>query len=221
VIFTYGMGNEWDTYPKMEEAGLPVILNGDWNEQDPLGRAEWVKFIALFYDKETEANAFFGKVERRYASFVALAASAPKQPRVLVNAPFQGSWTVAGGRSYMARFIADAGGAYLWSDDGSTGGLTLPVETAYARGLLADFWLNPGAAANLAAVKAADPRFADLPAFKSGRVYNNDARANANGANDYFESGSVNPDIVLGDLISVFNPELLPGWKATYYRRLE
>jgi iron complex transport system substrate-binding protein len=53
-----------------------------------------------------------------------------------------------------------------------------------------------------------------------GRVYANDARVNANGGNDYFESGVMNPDVVLADLVKIFHPELVQDHTLTYYRRL-
>jgi iron complex transport system substrate-binding protein len=220
AIFTFGMGNEWDTYPKMDEAGLPVVMNGDWNEQDPLGRAEWIKFIALFYDREKEANAFFSKTEAEYSRLASLASTAASRPRILVSAPYQGTWAVAGGASYMARFIRDAGGAYLWASDSATGSLVLPVEAVYAAGQAADIWLDPGSALSLAEVRAMDSRFASLPAFVKGAVYNNNARVNPSGANDYFESGAIRPDLVLRDLVSLFHPELVAGPSGVYYQRL-
>lgn len=221
VVFNYGMGNEWDSHPKMLELGLPVVLDGEWNETDPLARAEWAKFIALFYDAEDRAEASFSKVESEYQRLKALAATAKSRPKVLVNAPFQGSWAVSGGRSYMARFIADARGDYLWAGDESTGGLSLGLEAVYEKGLGAEVWLNPGAAGSLAELLSMDRRFAKLPAFSRGEVWANRLRLLPSGANDYFESGVARPDLVLADLIRVLHPELGLGGGFSYYARLK
>lgn len=241
VIFNYGLGNEWDTFPKMQEVGLPVVLLGEWNEQDPLVRAEWAVFIAAFYNKEAEALARLETVRSEYARLKTLAAGAgsagtlpakstapqgtstlPARPRVLVNGPFQGVWTVSGGQSYMARLIADAGGAYLWADNRESGGLSLSVEAVFERALGADVWLNPAyGAQKLADVKALDPRFSALPVLKKGNVWNNDRRMSPGGGNDYFESAVMNPHLVLADLTAIFHPELLPNHAFTYYRKIE
>jgi len=221
AIFTYGMGNEWDSHPKLVEAGLPVIIDGEWNETDPLARAEWMKFIAAFYDKEAEAQAYFDEVAAEYRRVRSLAARARDRPTVLVNGPFQGSWSVSGGRSYMARFIADAGGAYLWADDASTGALVLSVEAVYARAREARIWLNPSlSAARTADLVALDPRFAGLPVVARGGVWNNNLRLNESGGNDYFESAVMRPDLVLTDLAKIFHPELLADRAFTYYRKV-
>jgi iron complex transport system substrate-binding protein len=221
VIFTYGMGNEWDSHPKMLELGLPVVIDGEWNETDPLARAEWIKFIAFFYDAEDRAEKLFSSVEADYQRLKAQAAKAKTRPRILVNAPFQGSWAVSGGKSYMARFIADAGGDYLWAQDGSTGGLSLGLEAVYERGLTADLWLNPGAADNLKELLSMDARFASLPAFSNGAVWGSRLRATKDGANDYFESGVTRPDLVLADLVRILHPELKLGGDFSYYARLK
>jgi iron complex transport system substrate-binding protein len=41
------------------------------------------------------------------------------------------------------------------------------------------------------------------------------------GANDYWESGSVNPHLILADLITIFHPDLLPGHQLVYYKQLQ
>ena len=221
AIFAYGMGNQWDIHPKLAEAGLPIIVSGEWNEPDPLARAEWIVFMAAFYDKEEVAKAYFGKVAAEYLRVKALAAATRERPAVLVNGPFQGTWSVSGGGSYMARFIADAGGSYLWADDAGTGGLTLSVEAVYARALKAEVWLNPNlTAVALGDLAALDPRFSSLPVAASGRVWNDNLRVGPGGGNDYFESAVLNPHEVLADLAEIFHPGLLPGRKMAYYRKL-
>lgn len=221
AVFTYGMGNEWDSHPKLAEAGLPIVISGEWNEADPLGRAEWIKFIAAFYGKETEAAVYFDRVAAEYEKLRNRVKTVSAAPLVLVNGPFQGSWSVSGGGSYMARLISDAGGRYLWAEDTSTGGLTLSIEAVYERALKADMWLNPGAGvARVKDIQALDPRFASLQAVKKLNVWNNTVRVNAYGGNDYYEGAVLRPDLVLADLIMIFHPGLIPDRPFTYYQRI-
>jgi len=221
IIFNYGIGNEWDTFPKMQEAGLPIALIGDWNEQDPIARAQWTVFIAAFFDKESIAQERMEEVIKAYESLKTLASGASKRPKVLVNGPFQGIWSVSGGQSYMARLIKDAGGDYLWADNKGTGALNLSVEAVFERALKADIRLNPvSGAKRLSDVRVMDPRFSALPVLQKGQVWNNDLRCSPGGGNDYFESAVTNPHLVLSDLIAIFQPELLPNHKFNYYKRL-
>jgi len=221
AVFAYGMGNEWDIHPKLAEAGLPVVVGAEWNETDPLARAAWIEFVGAFYGKEAEAEAMFERVASEYEAVRAAAAGAPERPKVLVNGPFQGTWTVSGGGSYMARFLADAGADYLWADDRSTGGLVLSVEAVYRKARAAEFWLNPAIQVETRAdLLALDPRLASLPAVREGKVWNGNLRMSPGGGSDYFESAVVNPDKVLVDLVKIFHPGLLADRSFTYYRNV-
>ncbi|MBZ0290144.1 MAG: ABC transporter substrate-binding protein, partial [Anaerolineae bacterium] len=91
-------------YPALQAAGLPVILNADFLDTTPLGQAEWGKYIALFFNTEAIAQESFDGVATRYRNLADLAATAEEQPTVFANTPYQGSWFMPGGQSYLAQF---------------------------------------------------------------------------------------------------------------------
>lgn len=221
LIMTFGMGGEWDSHPKLLEAGLPVVINGEWAELNPLGRTEWIKFIALFFNKEKEAEKVFDSIEREYTRLAARAKKHAVKPKVFLNVPFQGTWWMSGGGSFAARLLEDAGAEYLWSDDDSTGGIPLAFETVFDKASQADYWLNTGMWQTLDEAVNADERFREFKAFKEGKVFNNNARVNEFGGIDYFESGPANPHIVLADLVKILHPDLAPDHELVYYKRLE
>jgi iron complex transport system substrate-binding protein len=221
LVMTYGSGSpEYDAHPVLLNAGLKVAVNAEWLETSPLGRAEWGKFIALFFNKEATAESTFADTVARYEDLKAKAAAAEK-PTVLTDSEYQGSWYVAGGRSFTAQLLADAGAAYLWADDESTGSIPVAFEAVFDKAAAADFWLNVGFVNSLEEMKAADERYTDFAAFQKGNVWNNNKRQNANGGNDYYESAVAQPDAVLADLIAIFHPELMPEHAFVYYQRLQ
>lgn len=222
VVFTYGIGSaDYDAHPALIAAGIPTVLNADYMETTPLGRAEWVKFTSLFFNAEAEANELFGGIETAYSDLTELAASAEAHPSVLVNAMYGDTWYVSGGNSYQARLIVDAGGDYLWSDDESTGGLPLSFEAVLERAADADLWINPNFWFSRADGLAEDERYSAFAAFENGAVYNNVARITELGGNDILETGVLHPEGVLADLIAIFHPQLLPDHVLTYYLALE
>ncbi|MFQ3661381.1 MAG: ABC transporter substrate-binding protein [Chloroflexaceae bacterium] len=222
LVMTYGVGNpEFDSHPKLLEAGLKVAMNSEYMELAPLGRAEWIKFTAAFFNREAQATEIYNGIARRYTDMAAKAQAVTDKPTVFSSAPFQGTWYMPGGNSYAARLLADAGAVYLWDDDTSTGSMPLSFEEVLDRAADADIWVNPGSWQSLAEGLAADDRFARFRAFQDGQVYNNNKRLNANGGNDYSETGVTNPDLVLADLIAIFHPDLLPGHELFFYQRLE
>ncbi|MCS6880254.1 MAG: ABC transporter substrate-binding protein [Oscillochloridaceae bacterium] len=222
LVMTYGVGNpEFDSHPKLLEAGLKVAMNSEYMEPTPLGRAEWIKFTAAFFNREALATEVYAGIAGRYAEMAAKAQAVTDKPTVFSGAPFRGTWYMPGGNSYAAKLLADAGAAYLWADDTSTGSMQLSFEEVLDRAKDADIWVNPGSWKTLAEGLAQDERFAQFAAFQNGRVYNNNRRLNANGGNDYWETGVTNPDLVLADLIAIFHPELLPDHEFVFYQRLE
>jgi iron complex transport system substrate-binding protein len=128
---------------------------------------------------------------------------------------------MAGGKSFAAQLMKDAGGDYLWSDHPSAQAVPLDLESVYMRAVNADIWINPGAAGSLTDILLLDERLGDLEVVKKGHVFNNNARSSATGGNDYWESGTVRPDLVLADLIGVFHPDLLTDHRFVYYRQLK
>jgi iron complex transport system substrate-binding protein len=221
IIMTYGLGSKWDTHPKLLEAGLKVVLNAEHTEVNPLARSEWIKFFAAFYNKEKEASRYFDRLVEDYRDMAEEAQQVEDKPTVLNNAPYQGTWWIAGGESFAAQFIEDAGGDYLWSDSSSEGALKLDFEAVYEKAADADIWINPGTWRNLDEGLAKDRRFAEFKAFREGNVYNNNRRMNEHGYSDYWESGVIHPDVILADLIKIFHPHLLPDHELYYYRKLE
>jgi iron complex transport system substrate-binding protein len=208
-------------YPALQAAGLPVVLNADFLDTTPLGQAEWGKYISLFFNTEARAQEAFDGVATRYNDLAKLAATAEEQPTVFANTPYQGSWFMPGGESYLAQFFADAGAAYIWADDTSTGSIPLDFETVFDKASDADFWVNAGFFwQKKADALAEDDRFDQFAAFNNGNVYTNNGHVNANGGSDYFETGVANPDLILADLVKIFHPDLLPDHQLYFYRQL-
>ncbi len=223
LIITFAYGNlDYDTHPKLIEAGLPVALTAGYMETSPLGRTEWMKVTGLFFNQEAAAERVFSGIATRYNEMAALAAGVAARPTVLVGIARRESWRVPGGNSYFAQYIADAGGNYLWQEDESTGSVPLAMEVVFEVASGADVWLpNTGAWSSADDILAADERYADLAAVERGSVFNNNAKVNEWGGNDYWETGVANPDLVLADLIRIFHPELLPEHEPIWFHKLQ
>jgi len=224
IIMANGYGfPDYDTHPVLIDAGLTTIINGDYMESTPLGRAEWGKFIALFYNTEKTANEFFSQTVENYNEIVALAADVENKPTVFFNTAWEGTWYMPGGNSYLSLMVQDAGGDYLWKDDPSTSSLYLSFEEVIeVAGENAEIWLHPGGFSfSIADVLLSDERYGEFNALQNGMLYNNNAKLSAMGGNDYFESGVAYPDVILADLFSIFHPDLMPDHELQYYMKLD
>jgi len=222
VIFLYGVeGNVVTILEKLNDLGIPAVFCGEYLESHPLGKAEWIRYFSLFYENESVSARYFNKVDSAYSTLAAMASQARPKPKVLTGLPWKDTWYMAGGKSFAARLIEDAGGDYLWSENRSSQAVPLDLESVYLKAVNADIWINPGAAISMSDILLLDERFGELRVVQEGRVYNNNARTSQGGGNDYWESGTVRPDLVLGDLIRVFHPGLLAEHQFVYYRQLK
>ena len=222
VAFTFLFGPAADELAPLEGLDIPAAVSADYRENTPLGRAEWMKFPALFLNEEAAITELYDGIAADYDALVQTAAGADTRPTVLLDKATDGVWNVAGGDSYAATFISDAGGDYIFSDVPGNSGEQLDIETVLERASDADFWLNPGfGVTSLLDLEAADPRHGKFAAFERGDVWNNDLRVNANFGNDYFETGAAHPELVLGDLVAILHPDLAPDHEFVFYRRLQ
>lgn len=211
-----------ENFQQLEIVGIPVLLNTDWQERDLLGRAEWVKLMAVLLNKEKLVNQQFSKIENEYQSVLNLLDDKVEIAPLTITGIAQGdSWHVAGGKSFAHNVLRIAKADYPWKEDQSTGSLKLAFETVYELGLKAKFWVGPSHARTLDQILARDSRYADFEAFKTGQVYNIYGKYIEGGGNDYYESGVMNPHIIIKDVVKIFHPELLPNHDLVYYSRLK
>jgi iron complex transport system substrate-binding protein len=222
IVFLYGLeGSVQNVAYRLKEAGIPSVLVSEYLEVHPLGKAEWIKFFAAFYDQTDIGNRIFENVQKNYTSLRDSVKNVIYKPLVLAGLPWKDTWFLPGGRSFSAQFITDAGGDYLWKDDLSKEYIALDLESVFLRALNAGTWINTGSVETKAELIGHDNRFKVIRAFRTDSVFNNNARLSSMGGNDYWESGAVYPDIILKDLIKIFHPEFLTEHELSYYRKLE
>lgn len=220
VVMASASGSSYDPHPKLLEAGLPTVLTLAHLEENPLGRCEWIKFLAMFLGTEAHAEVLFEEIAGRYETLAQKTAAVSARPGVITGAPIMGKWDPRGSK-YLPGLIRDAGGRPLWEPEGVSGyQKPIDIEAMYDLAMTADAWINASTWECLGDAYSADPRFADVPAIRSGMLYNNNARSNSRGGNDYWESGMLYPERLLADLISILHPKLLPDHELIYYRRL-
>ena len=221
IVLLYGITGACAMESKLRELGIPYAYIGEYLEEDPLGKSEWLIAIAEIMGCRTKAEAQFAEIPQRYEELRALAAKAnTPQPKVMINTPYADSWFMASASSYIARLIADAGGDYIYKRNTANSSLPIDLEVATQLTSAADVWINVGSISSLTELRSRFPKFGDVKCVLNGEVYNCDKQLSASGGNDYWESGVVHPDIILRDMIKIFHPELIAE-EFVYYRRLE
>jgi iron complex transport system substrate-binding protein len=221
LVFAYGVESDISGYiSKFNELGIPVVLVGEYLETHPLAKTEWIKFFGEFFEQRQWASQIFDSISLSYLNLKLLASNTVQKPTVIASLPWNGTWYISGNKTYMATLIADAGGNYVWNDLDSRESLPIDFELVFTRSGNADVWINLGAATDLKFISNIDKRLTRLKPFMTGKLYNNNARLNKTGGNDYWESGTMQPQLILNDLIKIFHPELAENYSFYYYKKL-
>ena len=205
---------------EFEKAKLVVVKDASYMEESPLGRAEWIKFEAAFTNEDKLADHIFAKIEKNYNELCRKVATTTLRPTVFTEKKFGDIWYIAGGKSYLGRFLRDAGASYMWKDLNQSGSMPFTFEKVYAKAVMADYWLikynDKRGNMTYEGLKNEYQLYANFNAFRHKQVF-----AINTAKTPYYEAGPMEPDKVLADLVYVFHPELLPGYKPTYYFNLE
>ena len=221
LVLLYGVNGASSMEGKLNELGIPFMYVGDYLEESPLGKAEWMVALSEVVGKRTEGEQVFGGIPVRYNDLKKrVADTVLDAPSVMLNTPYGDSWFMPSTESYVARLVKDAGGDYIYKKNTGNASLPIDLEEAYKLTSEADMWLNVGMANSLDELRTSCPKFSDTRCFRNGSVWNNNLKTNVAGGNDYYESAVVNPDILLRDLVKIFHPELVEE-DFVYYKQLK
>ncbi|WP_242205129.1 ABC transporter substrate-binding protein [Aestuariivivens insulae] len=221
LVIGFSVNGNDKTLNQIEKFNIPVVLDGAWTEEHPLGKAEWIKFIAAFFNKEKEADSIFKTIESSYLKAKKLALNAPKRPSVLSGSMFKDVWNVPGGKSFMATYFKDANTRYLWETNQNTGSLQLNFENVLQKAQQANFWIGAGNFDNKEQMANSSKGYVFFDAFKDNNIYTYTNKVGPKGGLLFYELGSLRPDIILKDIIKIAHPELLKNYDLYFFKRLE
>lgn len=222
MVMAYTMTGDYGQFKKIEELNMNVVLNAEYLEEHPLGRAEWIKYMALFLNKEKQADSIFRIIEKSYLDLQEkIKHSTATNPTVFSGIVYGDAWFMPAGQNYAAKLLRDAGYNYLWSTDTTSGFLQLSFEAVYEKAHQANYWIGVGSYKTLAEIETADSRFSKFNAFKNKNVYTYNARIGTTGGSEFLELGYLRPDLILYDLVKISQPAMLPQHQLFFHKRLE
>lgn len=221
AIVGYSSSSDTKAYDNLEKSGLKILYNGDWTEESPLGKAEWIKFFGALYGLDEKAEQLFSEVETAYKEASELAKKAKTRPTVLSGAIYKGQWYLPRGGSWASLFLKDANADYLWADTEGTGSLSLSFETVLEKAENVDFWVGPAQFTTFKEMTDSNPNYAYFKAFKDKKVYSFSSKKGKTGGLLYYELAPNRPDLILKDLIKILHPEILPDYELYFFEKLK
>lgn len=171
---------------KLEELGIPVVVERSGYEKNPLGRFEWVKFYGILFGRLSEAEKYFEGEAERISGAVSCGKDGSEKSAKKIAFFFvssSGSVSARNGGDYVSRMIEMAGGEYVPSANSvssdSKGGarstVSMQFESFYALASGADIIIYDRSIdknlRTLSQLKKKNPLFSDFKAVKSGDVY--------------------------------------------------
>ena len=222
AVIGFTMDNYNKTFNLIEKHGIPVIINGDWREETPLGRAEWIKFFGVLFNKERLADSIFNTIEVDYLAAKRIAKENTKYPSILSGAIMRNDiWSLPAGESFVSQFLLDANVNYLWKDSKGKGSLQLSFESVLDKGQHAEYWIAPGYFSSKAQLLENNPHYKNFTAFKNNNIYTASTKRGVKGGVMYYELGPTRPDLILQDIIKITNPDVLPNYTLTFFEQMK
>ncbi len=222
LVVGYSVSSADKSLTTIKKSGVNVIYNGDWLEETPLGRAEWIKFFGVLFNKEKQADSIFNIIETNYKQAKAIALKSIKKPTILSGAIMSKDiWNLPAGKSFVAQFLKDANLDYLWGNSKGKGSLSLSFESVFDRGANADFWIAPGYFSSKKQLLKSNEIYAEFKAFENDRIYTPSTKKGKTDGVIYYELAPTRPDLVLKDIIKITNPHLLPNYKMTFFEKMQ
>ena len=220
LIVTFGIDNNNPSIENLQKSGLKVLIQADWMEQSPLGKAEWLILYGALFGKGKEANSLFENIVKEYNNALALVADKKPTSTVLYGSMYQDQWFVARGSSWVAQFMKDSKADYFWKNLEGTGSLGLSFENILDKAKTANFWIATGSFKSLSELEKANPHYNQFDAFANKNIYTFEAKMGATGGTIFYELSPSRPDLVLKDYIKIFHPELLSDYDFTFATKL-
>ncbi len=225
VLFTfYSAYPQFNVHPKLWELGVEAVPLASHTELTPLGRTEWIKFVAVFFNREREAGALYAQAAERYLALSERARAVSSRPGVMMGFPDRrDGWSLNGGRNFMARLIEDAGGEYFWKDSIAGSLVYANFEHVFDEASATGHWLASWGAhlvPDLATLVGRDTRLTHFRPVEMTQVHVSDRGPRNTRLIPYQDQSLDKPDIVLADLIKILHPELLPDHEPVFFRKL-
>ncbi|MCS7138183.1 MAG: ABC transporter substrate-binding protein [Candidatus Caldarchaeum sp.] len=212
------------TYPgdpvisKLAELKLPYVVNGEYLETEALGRFEWIKFVAAFFQLDAEAQKVLDYVKTSYVltsskAKTLLDRGIESRKKIAWFSVFRGTVYAAAGESYVAKALRELGADYVFSDLKGTGSGTVSKEELAARTVDADvIVVSTDLITSLESLLKEVPELSRSKAVREGRVY----RYNSN----IFQLGYYDTEGWFADIASLLYPKSFDDTDLKYFVQL-
>lgn len=130
---------------KLENTGVPVLVEKSSYESHPLGRMEWIKMYGVLFGKEDEAEKYFDEKTKEADRVIENVEKEQNDDRKTVAFFYitsNGAVSVRKSGDYVSKMIELAGGEYVFknlTDENALSTMNIQMEEFYATAKDADY----------------------------------------------------------------------------------
>lgn len=202
---------------KLEEFGIPVVVERSSYENHPLGRVEWMKLYGVLLDKEAEAEEIFTEQTKKLEEVMESDHTGKTVAFFYISS--NGYANVRKSGDYISKMINLAGGNYVFQNlgenDNALSTVNMQMEEFYAGAKNADVLIYnstiDGELTDLEALLSKSELLADFKAVQSGNVWCT--------TQNVFQETSGLADMIM-DMHEIFTDDTGSLNKTTYLYRL-
>jgi iron complex transport system substrate-binding protein len=163
---------------KLEELGIPVLVETSSYEQHPLGRLEWIRLFGVLFGKEAEAEKYF-EDQLKIVEPIMESRESTGKTVAFFHVTANGLITVRKSGDYITRMIELSGGEYALQRAGegtdALSTMNMQMEDFYADAADADIIIyNSTIGGEISSIKELTDKnelFKEFKAVKENRVY--------------------------------------------------
>jgi iron complex transport system substrate-binding protein len=178
-------------------------------------RMRFVQFLAPFFHRQAQADAFFARVQEALQAIRRRTAGAPRQPKVMWADIYEKRVLVEPGNAWVGELVELAESDYLFDDVYGTSCIEIAVERFLYSGEDADilftYRTEQSGATSKAALARMNPLLKGIKPLKSGKVFAP--------LPHYIQSGD-RLDEILTEIAAIVHPEAYPDYPRRYFAEL-
>lgn len=207
----------WDpsVIPLLDDLHIPAVVTTTPTAMCLNARMRFVQFLAPFFHKEKEADAFFARIKNALADIRARTAAVARQPKVMWGDIYEKRVMVEPGNAWVGELVGLAQSDYEFKDVFGTSCIEITVERFLYSGQDADIFFTYRSremgATSKEALARLNPLIKDIAPLKRGRVYAPLAH--------YCQSAD-KLDEILTEISAILHPEVYPNYRLRYFTEL-
>ena len=207
----------WDPsiIPVLDSLGIAAVVTTTPQAMCLNARMRFVQFLAPFFGKEQQADAFFARIDAALRDIRARTGQQAHQPKVMWGDIYEKRVMVEPGNAWVGELVGLAQSDYQFEDVFGTSCIEITVERFLYSGQDADIFFtyrsSDSGATSKAALARLNPLIKDIGPLRRGRVYAP--------LPHYSQSGD-KLDEILTEISAILHPEVYPGFTLRYFTEL-